>query len=104
MLIRLAYNNTTGTNVVLPVVYDEYCSLVNVLSTDGSEYFAVAAAIAAAEGNGTGDGNASTSATGTGTAPTSTVMSSSAIRGVSMASSVLMVALVLVLPVTYVIF
>ena len=88
-LIRLAWDNMTGTNTVSPFVYDEFCSLVNVSSSDESEYIAVAAAIAAATaGNSSGSGNSS--ATGTGSMPTSTVVSSSAIRGVSMAFSAML--------------
>jgi len=37
-LIRLAYNNVTGTNVASPWVYDEFCADVNVHSTNTSAY------------------------------------------------------------------
>jgi hypothetical protein len=35
-LIRIAYNNLTGTNVINPKRYDADCGLVNVSSTDDS--------------------------------------------------------------------
>jgi carboxylesterase type B len=69
-LIRLAYDNVTGTNVVSPYTYDAYCPYVDVHSTNTSGYLnfpdvnpTVSASIPSATG-----GGASSSSSGPGTA------------------------------------
>ncbi|PQE08409.1 hypothetical protein CJF30_00005273 [Rutstroemia sp. NJR-2017a BBW] len=71
-LLRLAWDNKTGTNAVDPVLYDQYCSLVNISSTDPD--------VPAGLPNGTsGSGNAST---GTG-GPAQQTTSDAGMLGVS---------------------
>jgi cholinesterase len=59
-LIRLAYDNQTGTNAALPSLYDANCPLINVSSTNTSAYPALPPASPTASGGSV----ASSSATG----------------------------------------
>lgn len=65
-LIRLAFDNVTGTNAVNPSLYDANCKYVNVSSTDPDAYSVLATAIP------TGTPTASPTGSGTGAAATNT--------------------------------
>lgn len=71
-LIRLAFNNLTGTNTVSPFLYDADCIFVNVSSTNASITATLPNLGSAATAT-----SSSTKASGTGTAPASTVTKSS---------------------------
>lgn len=60
-LIRLGFNNVTGTNLVNPIVYDSLCPLARVHSTNATSYLDVAGALQ----------NASTTTTSSSAGPTS---------------------------------
>lgn len=71
-LIRLAYNNVTGTNLALPSLYDALCIYANVSSTNTSAYLGIStgtptasgtSASSTASGSGTSTGSASASST-----------------------------------------
>lgn len=62
-LIRLAYDNVTGTNLALPSLYDALCVYANVSSTN----YNFSTAIVTSNGTGTATGSATTSLGVTGT-------------------------------------
>jgi cholinesterase len=73
-LIRLAYNNVTGTNLALPSLYDALCIYANVSSTNVSDYSSLADATTASSGPST---TATGSGIATGSAPASSTSSKS---------------------------
>jgi len=66
-LIRLAYNNVTGTNLALPSLYDALCIYANVSSTNSSAYLSIPTGATSTAATSTPSG----SGTATGTAPAS---------------------------------
>ena len=83
-LIRLAYNNLTGTNAVSPYLYDADCIFVNVSSTNSSATptlpnlaSTVTATSTASSTKASGTGTAAGTGTATGSAPASTTTKSS---------------------------
>lgn len=77
-LIRLAYNNVTGTNAASPYIYDAYCSFVDVHSTNTSAVPSINPSIpptsVQTSSSTTAGGSSSTgSATGAGTSATASV-------------------------------
>lgn len=81
-LIRLAYNNVTGTNLALPSLYDALCIYANVSSTNASAYLEFSSLTAAATATGTGSSStASGSVTATGSAPASSSSTTKSMAG-----------------------
>ena len=79
-LIRLAFNNITGTNLALPSLYDALCIYANVSSTNESAYLnfpSSAMAALTATASATASSTASGSGTPTGSAPASSSSTSS---------------------------
>jgi len=69
-LVRIAYDNQTGANLINPKRYDADCSLVNLASTDETNIPTLPDAGANIKPTGTAGGGANQ--TGTGGSPTST--------------------------------
>lgn len=68
-LIRLAFDNATGTNLAMPALYDGDCILVNVSNTNQSEYGSSGIALPTVTAA-TASSNAPATATGVGAAAT----------------------------------
>ena len=85
-LIRLAYNNITGTNLALPSTYDALCIYANVSSTNASAYLGIPTSVPGSNATGTSStASGSGSGTATGSAPASkSSVSSGADRVVQM--------------------
>ena len=68
-LIRLSYNNVTGTNLALPSLYDALCVYANVSSTNTSDFIlgppsgTATSAVPSSTGSGTATGGAAASST-----------------------------------------
>lgn len=77
-LIRLAYNNVTGTNLAVPSVYDYNCKYVNVSSTDATNYPVLPDAPTTT--------NSTASVSGT-AAPSGTAVSSGSVSGTATGSA-----------------
>lgn len=73
-LIRLAYNNVTGTNLALPSLYDALCIYANVSSTNASSYLAFSTGTTTSAGP---SSTATGSGTATGSAPASSTSAKS---------------------------
>jgi cholinesterase len=95
-LIRLAYNNITGTNLALPSLYDALCVYVNVSSTDESAYLSIPTAVPSATVS-SSTGPSVESATGSAPSSTSTTAKSGGLRVVGMSTAMLLGTLVVAL-------
>ncbi|KAH8668035.1 Alpha/Beta hydrolase protein [Tricladium varicosporioides] len=87
-LLRLAYNNVTGTNLANPSLYDANCKYVNVSSTDASQYPNIPSAVAPTATSGGSSPTGSTTGTPAATSKVS--------GGIRLSSSSFMVLMAIV--------
>lgn len=95
-LIRLAYNNVTGTNLALPSLYDALCIYANVSSTNASAYLSIpkAAQSALTATTTTASSTASGSGTPTGSASASSSLTTKSGTGRTESSMVVLLSVV----------
>jgi carboxylesterase type B len=98
-LIRLAYNNVTGTNLALPSLYDALCIYANVSSTNASAYLSIptsamtSSATGATGASSTASGSVSGTATGSAPASSSSTAGSGGSRAMGMSIALVLSAL-----------